>query len=258
MTALKYRGDDIASGYGWQHRRALFCCLLFLCILAIGASSSTVLGADIRDPIERVNRPIFKFNDALDHSLALPFARAYRASLPTSVRYGVSNFFGNLQELRCTLGGILRGQPREALSHSTRFFINSTFGIGGLLDLGAEMGIEKCAGGFGLTLKHWGVKEGPYLVAPFMAGQSLRDLAGSALDILASPLPYLPETSLRLPFYIVETIDQRAKLLDLEPFLSSGDRYISVRELYIQSRSEETADKPSGEGEDILEDPFSF
>ena len=254
MIASVFRGRAPASGC-----RAVFGPLLLLAALATGAFSAASAQAAMMawDPLEKLNRPVFRVNDVIDHAVVEPAAKTYQSLLPAPVSKGVSNFFANLQEPRCILGGFLRGQPKETLSHSARFLVNSTFGIGGIFDLGADIGVERCAGGFDLTLQHWGVGEGPYLVLPFMPGKSLRDLAGGALDILTAPLAYVQESSLRLSLYVIRVIDQRAQLLGIDNFLLESDRYLSVRELYYENRDDETGNEYSVE-EAEAEDFFSF
>ena len=256
MIAFAFMGRASASGC-----RAVFCSLLLLATLATGAFSpaSAQSAMTAWDPLEKLNRPVFRVNDAIDHAVIVPAAKTYQSLLPAPVSKGVSNFFANLQEPRCILGGFLRGQPKETFSHSARFLVNSTFGIGGIFDLGADIGVEKCAGGFDLTFQRWGVGEGPYLVLPFMPGKSLRDLAGGTLDVLTAPLAHIQESSLRLSLYVIRLIDQRAQLLGIgiDNFVLESDRYLSVRELYYANRDEETASE-HGMEEAEAEDFFSF
>ena len=232
-------------------------CLLLLSVFAAGTFSATVHAAHSHDPAEHFNRPLFGFNDTLDRGLVVPAAETYRSVLPHPIVRGVQNFFGNLQEPRCILGGALRGQPGEVLAHSTRFLINSTLGLGGVINWAPRIGIEPCAGGFDLTLEHWGVGDGPYLVLPFSPGRTMRDLTGRSLDALINPLLYIQEWPLSLSLRIVSLLDQRAQLLGLESLLGEEDRYIKVRELYLNSRGiEESAQE--GEAEHPAFDEFNF
>lgn len=152
--------------------------------------------AEIYDPFETVNRGTFWFNDQVDIYLFEPIARGYRFVLPKPVRKGVSNFFSNLRAPVNLVNDILQLNFSEAADETGRFLINTTIGIGGLLDVASgDFGLEKGYNDFGLTFASYGVPAGPYIVIPLLGPSTLRDLTGKVPDTLTHPTMY-PTTSM--------------------------------------------------------------
>lgn len=133
------------------------------------------------DPWERMNRYTYRFNTRFDEALFLPVADQYRR-LPVPVRSGVHNFFANLREVVSTLNYVAQLRLAPGVRSLGRFAINSTLGIGGLLDVATEMKIPGAPTGFGATLARWGWHPGPYLVLPLLGPSSARDGVGWGVD----------------------------------------------------------------------------
>lgn len=133
------------------------------------------------DPWERMNRYTYRFNARFDEALFLPVADQYRR-LPNPVRSGVNNFFANLREVVSTLNYVAQLRLAPGVRSLGRFAINSTLGIGGLLDVATEMKIPAAPTGFGATLARWGMHPGPYLMLPFLGPSSVRDGLGWGVD----------------------------------------------------------------------------
>src|SRR5450755_3115522 len=134
------------------------------------------------DPYEHTNRSIFSFDQAIDHAVARPVGVFYNHAVPQFARDGIHNFLSNL-DAPVTLGNdVLQGSPDRAGQTLGRIVINSTIGVGGLVDVAAKMGIPAHDEDFGLTLGMWGVGEGPYLVLPLTGPSNPRDSVGTVAD----------------------------------------------------------------------------
>ena len=215
-----------------------------LCLLLVGCASLPP-GAkpDPRDPWERFNRASFKFNDALDRAILRPTARAYVKVTPRVVRTGVSNFLANLETTTVLVNDMLQGKMRAAGHDTARLLLNSTLGLGGLLDPATAMGLDKNDEDFGQTLGKWGVGNGPYLMLPLLGPTTVRDGFGRIPDTFTDPAHYLEDDSTRFTISAVGIIDLRAGLLDLDPQLNQAfDRYAFVRNVWLQRRDYKVKD----------------
>lgn len=138
---------------------------------------------DAHDPWEPMNRRIYNFNALFDETIYLPAVRAYEAVLPGFVQKGISNFFGNLTEVSNFANSMLQFKIVKALNTFARMAINTTVGLGGLIDVAAEVeGIPRENEDFGQTLGFYGIGPGPYLVLPILGPSNLRDTAGLVVD----------------------------------------------------------------------------
>jgi phospholipid-binding lipoprotein MlaA len=185
-----------------------------------------------------MNRQIFKFNDALDRTIAQPVARGYQKVTPQPVRQAISNFFSNLGDLGNAVNNILQLKITDATEDIVRFAMNSTFGIGGLIDFATPAGLPKHHEDFGLTLGRWGVPAGPYLVLPLFGPSSVRDSTSYVVDFRFSVIHYL-KPAVRNPMYIAQFISARSDLLGASDLLQAAalDKYSFVRDAYTQQRA---------------------
>jgi len=138
--------------------------------------------AYVSDPYERFNRRMYKFNYNFDKYLFIPVVTGYETVTPVFVQHRISSFFGNLREIRNLTNSALQLKGKESLTTLGRFVTNSTIGLGGLFDPATHMGLERHEEDFGLTLGHWGVESGPYLVMPILGPSSVRDTGGFVAD----------------------------------------------------------------------------
>lgn len=208
------------------------------------------------DPWEGFNRRVFAFNEAVDRAVLRPVARGYRTVTPQPVQTGVGNFFSNLGEVRTALNSLLQGKPANAGLATSRFVINSTVGIAGLWDFATHMGITVEDEDFGQTLGVWGVSEGPYLVLPFLGPSTVRDTAGLPLDTVTYPLYYVEDDKVRYGLTALRVVDMRAGFLDQEELIR-GDRYVFIRDAYLQRRRFEVSDGELGD-DPFASDEFDF
>jgi phospholipid-binding lipoprotein MlaA len=137
----------------------------------------------IYDPWGPMNRRIYNFNAVFDQYVFLPVVRAYEFILPKFAQTGVSNFFNNLWEISNLMNSLLQFKPLKVYNTCGRILINTTVGIGGLIDVATNVeGIKRENEDFGQTLGFYGVGPGPYLVLPILGPSNLRDTGGLVVD----------------------------------------------------------------------------
>lgn len=198
------------------------------------------------DPMEPLNRGLYEVNNALDTVLLRPAAVVYRAAVPPPVREGVRNALGNLRAPTILMNDLLQGQVERAGRTASRFVINSTLGLGGLVDVAAwQFGIPGHGEDFGQTLASWGVGEGPYLFLPVLGPSNPRDLLGAGVDAVASPWFWFGQGEVVEILRWVRTgmtiLDAREGVLDTLDTLyaTSLDPYSTLRSAYRQRREAE-------------------
>lgn len=211
--------------------------------LAIGILLAGVLGGCAtqanRDPLEGLNRGIYKFNDVADKAVIKPIAGAYKAALPSPVRSGVNNFFSNLATFVTVINDLLQFKLDKAMDDTGRLAINTTFGIGGLVDWASMDGIEERHEDLGQTLGYWGVGDGAFLMLPLLGPSTIRDTAGLVVDsAFIDPLGYIDNVSLRNQLLLTKFVDTRAQYLPGSDLLDEAalDPYVFLRDAYLQRR----------------------
>lgn len=213
--------------------------LALLCASLLPACASLPPGErDPRDPYERFNRSMYRFNDTLDRGVAKPVARAYTKVAPAPVRTGVSNFFRNLNSVTVMVNDLLQLKPKAFFAETARLVVNTTLGIGGLFDPASQMGLPAGDEDFGQTLGRWGVKSGPYLVLPVLGPSSARDTFGLVGDQFTDPKYYLVnDFALNAGLTVGSLINTRASLLGTDDVLASSfDPYVFMRNAFLQRR----------------------
>ncbi|CAM3976500.1 MULTISPECIES: VacJ family lipoprotein [Pseudomonadaceae] len=191
--------------------------------------------ASEEDPWESFNRPIFRFNDTVDTYALKPIAQGYRAVTPQFLEDGVHNVFGNIGDVGNLANNLLQGKLHNAGVDTGRLIFNTTFGLLGFFDVAKHMGLRKNDEDFGQTLGVWGLDSGPYLVIPLLGPSTVRDATGRVPDSFLTPYPYMDHVPTRNVTRGVQVVDTRANLLQAER-LVSGDKYIFIRNAYLQSR----------------------
>ena len=203
------------------------------------------------DPLEPMNRAIFGFNEIVDDNIFEPVAKTYKYITPDPIETGVSNFFSNVGEVSTIANDVFQFKFKQAGYDFLRFSINTTVGIFGIFDVASSVGLEKNKEDFGQTLGYWGVPQGPYLVLPFFGSSSFRDAPGLYADRQISPVEQLHNKE-ELVLDTLNIIDKRAKLLRATKILDTAakDKYIFIRESYLQKRESMVKD---GEAEEDFE-----
>jgi len=191
-----------------------------------------------QDPWESWNRGVYKFNDALDRAVAKPVARTYVRVVPRPIRTGISNFFANLHTPTVLINDALEGKFLAAANDLGRFVLNTTVGVGGLLDPATSAGLDKNDADFGLTLGHWGVHPGPFVELPILGPSDVRDTTGKVADTYTNPQHYVKNAWIEYGLYVPYFIDRRAELLPLDETLKNTfDPYAFVRDAYLARRA---------------------
>lgn len=187
------------------------------------------------DPLEAFNREIFAFNNKIDQMILRPVTVAYVDHTPEPVQTGVSNVVNNFRDVTNAVNALLQFRLLDAASSTSRVLINTTLGVGGILDPASDFGIERSYADFGQTLASWGVPEGPFLMLPLLGPSTFRAGAGTAVDAMSLSVQAQLETPGQLGYWTASTIDTRAQLLGVDSLLT-GDQYIFLREAYLQNR----------------------
>ncbi|MEY4708148.1 MAG: hypothetical protein RJB58_1871 [Pseudomonadota bacterium] len=194
------------------------------------------------DPWERTNRDIFDFNLAMDRAILRPVARGYRDVVPEFAREGVHNFLTNLNSPVILANDVLQGETDKAGNTLGRIVINTTVGVGGLIDVASKWGLPYRENDFGITLGKGGAAEGSYLMLPFAGPKPPRDLLGTAVDVAFDPFTYAifpGDNTLMIVRVGMGILDARTSQLDAVETIerSSIDFYATTRNLYRQSRN---------------------
>ena len=215
----------------------------FGAVLALSAcATSDPQALAQNDPWEPANRAVFHFDVEVDHAVATPVAKFYRSAVPEPVRQGIHNALDNLNAPVVLANDVLQGEGSKAGETFGRFMINSTIGLGGLIDVAAKMGIPGHLNDFGITLGRGGAAEGSYLVLPFFGPKPPRDLVGTGVDVGFDPLTYMTWNNSSL-YMIVRSglgvLDSRTASIGAVESIerSSIDFYATSRSLYRQNRA---------------------
>jgi phospholipid-binding lipoprotein MlaA len=216
-------------------------------MLVLAVSLTGCASMSEKDPYEKFNRGVYKFNDTVDRAALKPAATAYKKVVPSFMQTGVNNFFYNLSDVWSGANNLMQGKGERGLSDLTRVLINTTFGLGGVIDWASDAGLDRHSEDFGQTLGYWGVPSGPYVMLPLLGPSTLRDTAALPVDISADPWGYGITSRERNIGTVVRVIDQRALLLDASNILEGAalDPYEFMRDGYLQQRKSKVFD---GEG----------
>lgn len=219
------------------------------------------------DPAEQINAETYRITEALDQAFVEPLAYAYRDGLPEPIRDGLGNVVRNLGEPSNALNFLLQGKIGKAFETLGRLAINSTLGIGGLIDVAGKpgIGLPYRRNGFANTAGFYGVGPGPYLYLPVTGATSVRDLIGNTLDQLLLPTvvgaPFNgPEYG--VTYFVVNGLDIRlevdAELADIrasdDPYGTRRDTYLARREREIAALKGETIPEPEADEDSLSDD----
>ena len=191
-----------------------------------------------KDPIEGFNRAMFAFNEGLDAAIIKPVATGYDAVLPSPIKTGVTNFFGNIADFFIAINNVLQGKIGDGITDFGRVAINTTVGILGVMDVATNMGIPKHDEDFGQTFGRWGVGDGAYVVLPVFGPRTARDTVGLVLDVKADPVADVNRVATRNTLIALRLVDNRANLLPADKVIEEAalDKYSYIRAAYLQRR----------------------
>lgn len=237
----------------------LHACVVCACTLLLGACTTNPETRVAHDPYEPLNRGIYRFNDAVDRATFKPLARGYQRFVPRFMRTGVSNFFDNLVTPRSAVNNLLQGKPAAGGQDLFRFVVNSTMGVGGLVNVASLAGMPEYNETFTQTIAVWGVPAGPYVYVPFLGPNTVSGVFALPFDIAADPWQHYDDSSVKDRLWALRIIDIRARLLAAEGFLEDAeDPYIALREAFLQNREYRIYDgnPPISQEEEDLFDEF--
>jgi phospholipid-binding lipoprotein MlaA len=223
-----------------RNSRGLRASLGIMAILSLSACVTLPPNAprSPQDPWESWNRGVYRVNDKLDRAIAKPVAKTYVRFVPKPIRTGVTNFFDNLGTPTVMLNDALQGKLLAAGNDLGRFLLNTTVGIGGVLDPASSAGLAKNNEDFGQTLGVWGVHPGPFVELPVLGPSDLRDAPARIVDGYTNPHAYIKNKPIKYGLYGVYLVEERASLLQLDDTLSHAfDPYAFVRDAYLQRRA---------------------
>lgn len=201
------------------------------------------------DPLSAVNVTTFKVSEAVEGAVIEPVVQGYNKGVPHPVRSGITHFLNNLDEPIVFLNFLLQLKPGKAGATLVRFSVNSTVGLGGLLDVAKAkpFNLSRRSNGFADTLGYYGVKPGPFLFLPGIGSTTVRDMLGRMVDLALLPTavgaPFnRPQFS--LPVRTLSALDERAEMDAQFTKLKeeSPDSYVAVREFYLKRRAAEIAE----------------
>ncbi len=190
------------------------------------------------DPWESWNRKVFNFNEDVDRAVLKPVATVYTDIVPQPLRRGVSNFFSNFADAWSAVNNVLQGKIALAFEDATRVGANTLFGLGGILDVASEMGLDHHYEDFGQTLGRYGVGAGAYVVLPVLGPSTVRDAAALSVDRLASPPAFFDGTRTQIGLTLLQIVNTRSGLLGATRVIDdiALDKYTFVRDAYLQRR----------------------
>lgn len=236
--------------------RLLFSAMLLLAF----AGCATGPTANPSDPLEPMNRSIYKFNDAVDGAVLKPMANGYKAVVPSPVRQGVSNFFSNIGDVWSMINHALQFEIVNAGKTAVRLGINTIFGIGGIFDIATDAGIQPPKADLGQTLGKWGVPSGPYVVIPILGPSSVRDGTGTVTATYYDPVNRVSDNATRNVLTVTRLVDIRTQLLNATDAVDAIalDKYSFIRDVYLKRRQNMIKPQKPANDDDIdysVEDP---
>ncbi|MFM2287356.1 MAG: hypothetical protein RL684_499 [Pseudomonadota bacterium] len=211
-------------------------------VLLTGCAALPPGKRDARDPFERANRTVYKFNTAADRAVLRPAAKVWQALMPRPVRTGLGNFSNNLGYPTTILNEYLQGKGRDGTADIARLVVNTIFGLG-FFDPASHIGLPRHNEDFGQTLGKWGVHPGAYLMLPILGPATVRDAPARMVDAYTSGGQYLNDQYFRWSLSVASTLEIRTQLLATDGMLeSSYDPYALTRNAWLKRREYEVRD----------------
>jgi phospholipid-binding lipoprotein MlaA len=227
-------------------------------LLALTTGCATGPNANPTDPLEPMNRAVYKFNDAVDTAVLKPVAIGYKAVVPSPIRTGVSNFFSNLGDVWSMVNHVLQFEFANAGKTAARLGINTFLGLGGVLDIATDAGIEVPKADLGQTLGKWGVPSGPYVMLPLLGPSSVRDGVGTITATYHDPVNRVPDNATRNVLTVTRVVDARARYLGATDAVDeiALDKYTFIRDVYLKRRQNQI--KPQKASNQASDDDIDY
>ncbi len=227
-----------------NNARAISLVFLIGCFFAVSdVRAQPEFGDETKDPLEWLNRPVYRFNEQMDRYVLKPVARGYKNIMPSPVRASVYHFFTNLHMPVTIMNNALQGKVVATGQDIIRFTGNSTIGMGGLFDPATLWGLPQHDEDLGQTLARWKIGSGWYLVLPFLGPSSIRHTIGRVGDGFTNPVVYIDMDDAWIGLAILDVIRLRAGLLGTEKLLEEQiDPYLFVRDAYLERRRSQIYD----------------
>jgi len=243
--------NRLHSGNGKRLNASL---VILIGALSLGGCATTgepQTAASKVDPNESINRDIFAFNDVVDDYVAKPISDSYKWVTPQFVQTGIFNFFNNLKNVNVIINDVLQAKFEQSAEDTGRLIVNSTIGLGGLVDVAKDVGLKQNDEDFDQTLAVWGVPQGSYIVLPLLGPTTVRGIPGSILDTAANPASYIG-----MPIQLVQMLNARANAQGSLDVVKEGalDPYVFIREGYLQTREHLATDGKSQAANDVDSD----
>jgi phospholipid-binding lipoprotein MlaA len=208
------------------------------CLVACAGTGTVGREEHNSDPLEPLNRAVYRFNDIADTYVGKPVAETYEKATPRAFRLGAGNFLDNLRYPITIINAFLQGKVQQGGADLARFLVNTTVGLGGIFDPASEIGLRENDEDFGQTFSVWGLPEGPYLVVPIFGPYTVSSAVGDLVGTQASLLVQLPEEgSARVATWAWYLVHRRYEFLDADDEIERAfDPYIFMRDAYLQNR----------------------
>jgi phospholipid-binding lipoprotein MlaA len=223
-------------------------CFVIVSLMAMLSGCATGPNANPADPLEPMNRAIYKFNDAVDGAVLKPVAIGYKAVVPSPIRTGVSNFFSNLGDVWSMFNHLLQFELGNAGKTAVRLGLNTFLGLGGVIDVATDAGIEVPKADLGQTFGKWGVPSGPFIMLPLLGPSSARDSVGTIAATYQDPVNRVSDNATRNTLTVTRLVDIRTRLLGATAAVDdiALDRYSFIRDVYLKRRQNQIdPQKPS-------------
>lgn len=223
-------------------RRATLGVVAVAALSACAQPDQALTRGELYDPYEAENRRMHEFNRSLDRAIVRPAGKGYSAAIPDDIETVVGNFATNLSLPAAIVNNILQGNGRGGSQDLYRMIVNTTLGLGGLLDIATDLNMPaQSDADFGQTLYVWGAQEGPYLELPLLGPSTSRDAVGKFVDLFTNPLSYAlesPESYYGTAASVSAGLSARGRYGDtIDSILyESADSYAASRSIYLQNR----------------------
>lgn len=227
-------------------------------VLGLLFGCATGPNANPKDPLEPMNRAIYTFNDAVDSAVLKPVATGYKAVVPSPIRTGVSNFFSNLGDVWSFFNHVLQFEFTNAGKTAARLGINTFLGLGGVLDIATDAGIEAPKADLGQTMGKWGVPSGPYLMLPILGSSSVRDGVGTITATYHDPVNRVSDDATRNVLSVTRLVNIRTQLLGATDAVDAIalDKYSLIRDVYLTRRQNQIS--PQRPSDKASEDDIDY